>query len=200
MFYTVYYIVTNSINSNKKIFFFQLLYLSVVLYAPALALQAGKRMNFSTVSSISSIIPNCLLFTKQKTFSVFPYGRVSPHNFEFSQTSTSVSITYGTTEENVFYFFYKITRDKKSKRGNSLLYQSVNSPYCSLVIRCCFIHRCNRFYALRNYLAVLVKHKFVQCCTIFLSPPHESFKHSALKLCLFGDKNIDFNHENKICF
>ena len=32
--------------------------------------------------------------------------------------------------KNVFYFFYKITR-RKLKRGNSLLYQSVNSPYCS---------------------------------------------------------------------
>ena len=51
-------------------------------------------------------------------------------NFEFSQTSTSVSITYGNTGENVFYFFYKITR-RKLKRGNSLLYRSVNSPYCS---------------------------------------------------------------------
>ena len=51
--------------------------------------------------------------------------------FEFSQASTSVliSITYGNTE-NCFYFFYKITR-RKLKRGNSLLYQSVNSQYCS---------------------------------------------------------------------
>ena len=32
--------------------------------------------------------------------------------------------------ENVFYFFYKITR-RKLKRGNSLLYRSVNYPYCS---------------------------------------------------------------------
>ena len=48
----------------------------------------------------------------------------------FSQTSTSVSITYGNTGKNVFDFFYKITR-RKLKRGSSLLYQSVNSPYCS---------------------------------------------------------------------
>ena len=32
--------------------------------------------------------------------------------------------------KNVFYFFYKITR-RKLKRGSSLLYRSVNSPYCS---------------------------------------------------------------------
>ena len=55
---------------------------------------------------------------------------VFPHYFEFSQTSTSVYITYGNTGKNVFYFFYKITR-RKLKRGNSFLYQSVNSPYCS---------------------------------------------------------------------
>ena len=59
-----------------------------------------------------------------------PVGRVFPRNFEFSQTSTSVSITYGNTGKNVFYFVYKITR-RKLKRGNSLLYQRVNSPYCS---------------------------------------------------------------------
>ena len=53
-----------------------------------------------------------------------------PRYFEFSQTSTSVSITYGNTVKNVFYFFYKITR-RKVKRGNRLLYQSVDSPYCS---------------------------------------------------------------------
>ena len=51
-----------------------------------------------------------------------PVGRVFPRNFEFSQTSTSVSRAYGDTE-NVFYFVYKITR--------SFLYRSVNSPYCS---------------------------------------------------------------------
>ena len=44
--------------------------------------------------------------------------------FEFSQTSTSVSITYGNI--NV----YKITR-RKLKRGNSLLYRGGNSPYRS---------------------------------------------------------------------
>ena len=54
---------------------------------------------------------------------------VFPRNFEFSQTSTSVSITYGNMGKNVFYFFYKITR-RKLKRGDSLLYWSVNSPYC----------------------------------------------------------------------
>ena len=32
--------------------------------------------------------------------------------------------------KSVFYFFYRITH-RKLKRGNSLLYQSVNSPYCS---------------------------------------------------------------------
>ena len=32
--------------------------------------------------------------------------------------------------ENVFYFFYKVT-SRKLKRGNSILYHSVNSPYCS---------------------------------------------------------------------
>ena len=44
-------------------------------------------------------------------------------------TFTGVSITYGSTGGNAFYFFYKITR--KNLRGNSLLYQSVNSPYRS---------------------------------------------------------------------
>ena len=39
-------------------------------------------------------------------------------------------ITYGNTGKKVFYFFYKITR-RKLKRGDSLLYQSVNSPYRS---------------------------------------------------------------------
>ena len=38
--------------------------------------------------------------------------RVFPRNSEFSQTSTSVSVTYGNTGKNVFYFFYKITRGK----------------------------------------------------------------------------------------
>ena len=33
-----------------------------------------------------------------------------PRYFEFSQTLTSVPVTYGSTEKNVFYFFYKITR------------------------------------------------------------------------------------------
>ena len=47
---------------------------------------------------------------KKKTFEIFP------RNFEFSQTSTSVSITYGDTGGgNVFYFFYKITRRKLKK-------------------------------------------------------------------------------------
>ena len=59
-----------------------------------------------------------------------PIGRVFPRYFEFSQTFTSVSITYGSTLKKVFYFVYKITR-RKLKRGNSLLYQSVNSPYHS---------------------------------------------------------------------
>ena len=36
----------------------------------------------------------------------------------------------GTRGGNIFYFFYKITR-RNPKRGNSLLYQSVNSPYHS---------------------------------------------------------------------
>ena len=36
-------------------------------------------------------------------------------------------ITYGNTGKDDFYFFYKITR-RKLKRGNSLLYQRVNSP------------------------------------------------------------------------
>ena len=58
-----------------------------------------------------------------------PIERVFSRYFEFSQTFTSVSITYGITGKNVFYFFYKITR-RKLKRWNSLLYQSVNSPYC----------------------------------------------------------------------
>ena len=59
-----------------------------------------------------------------------PVERVFPRNFEVPQTSTSVFITYGNTGKNVFNFFYKITR-RKLKRGNSLLYQSVNSPYRS---------------------------------------------------------------------
>ena len=59
-----------------------------------------------------------------------PVGRVFPRYFEFSQTSTSVSITYENTGKHVFYFFHKIIR-RKLKRGNSL-YRSVNSPYCSL--------------------------------------------------------------------
>ena len=57
-------------------------------------------------------------------------GRVFPRNFEFSRTSTSVSITYGITGKTVFYFFHKITR-RKLKRGNSLLYRSVNCLYRS---------------------------------------------------------------------
>ena len=58
-----------------------------------------------------------------------PAWQVFPRYFEFSQTFTSVSITYGNMG-NVFYFFYKITRGKL-KRGNNLLYQSANSPYRS---------------------------------------------------------------------
>ena len=49
-----------------------------------------------------------------------PVGQVFPRNFEFSQTCTSVSITYGNTGKDVFYFFYKITR-----------VESLNYPYCS---------------------------------------------------------------------
>ena len=55
-------------------------------------------------------------------------GRVFPldcFHFEFSQTSTSYSITYGNTGGNVFYIFHRITR-RKRKRRNTLLYQSVN--------------------------------------------------------------------------
>ena len=84
------------------------------------------------------------MFKKYKTFSVFQYsietrvevweneklqwehehiGRMFPRNFVFSQTFIG-------TRGNVLYFFYKITRGKL-KRGNSLIYQSVNSPYCS---------------------------------------------------------------------
>ena len=49
-----------------------------------------------------------------------PVGRAFPRYLEFSQTSTRVSITYGNTGKNVFYFFYKMTR-RKIKRGNNLL-------------------------------------------------------------------------------
>ena len=60
--------------------------------------------------------------------------RMFPRNFDFFQTSTSVSITYGNTgggeRGKCFCFSYKITR-RRLKRGNSLLYRSVNSPYCS---------------------------------------------------------------------
>ena len=48
-----------------------------------------------------------------------PAGRVFSRTF--SQTFTSVSITYGTRKENVFYFFYKLTR-RKLKRGNCILF------------------------------------------------------------------------------
>ena len=37
-----------------------------------------------------------------------PVGRVFPHNFEFSQTSTSVSINVCKHGKNVFNFFYKM--------------------------------------------------------------------------------------------
>ena len=37
----------------------------------------------------------------------------------------SVSITYGNTGKNIFYFFYKIRR-RKIKRGNRLLYRRIN--------------------------------------------------------------------------
>ena len=37
---------------------------------------------------------------------------------------------HGNTGKNVFYLFYEITR-RKLKHGNSLLYRSVNSRYCS---------------------------------------------------------------------
>ena len=56
--------------------------------------------------------------------------QVFPRYCEFSQISTSVSITYGNSGKSVFYFFYRVTR-RKLKCGNKLLYQSVNSPYCS---------------------------------------------------------------------
>ena len=59
-----------------------------------------------------------------------PTGRVFPCYFEFSQTFTRASITYGNKGGNVSYFFYEITH-RKLKRGNSLLYQGVNSPYRS---------------------------------------------------------------------
>ena len=50
-----------------------------------------------------------------------PAGRVFSRYFEFSQTSTSVSITYGTRKKNVFYFFYRLTR-RKLKRENCILF------------------------------------------------------------------------------
>ena len=50
-----------------------------------------------------------------------PAGRVFSRYFEFSQTFTSVSITYGTRKQKVFYFFYKLTR-RKLKRGNCILF------------------------------------------------------------------------------
>ena len=51
-----------------------------------------------------------------------------------NENLSSVSITYGNTGMNVFYFFYKISCRKLVKGGISVLYlcpQSVNSPYCS---------------------------------------------------------------------
>ena len=89
------------------------------------------------------ILPNIWYLRNRKHFpcfhtvigtlvEVWENGKLKfPRNFEFFQTSTCVSITYGNTGENIFYFIYKITR-RKLKRGNSLLYRSVNSPpYCS---------------------------------------------------------------------
>ena len=66
----------------------------------------------------------------ERRVEVWENEKLQFEHFEFSQTFTSVSITYGNTEKNVFYFFYKITR-RKLRRGNSFLYQSVNSPYRS---------------------------------------------------------------------
>ena len=63
---------------------------------------------------------------KQKTFSVFPYRVIErlvevweneKLKWEFSQTFTSVSITYRNTVKTVFYFFYKITPRKLNLKG-----------------------------------------------------------------------------------
>ena len=108
-------------------------------------------------------------------------GRVFPRYFEFSQTFTSVSITYGNTEKNVFYFFYKITR-RKLKRGNSLLYQSVNSPYCSRWRRMrwrimawtfsCFPYSYSRNAAFSQSKLTFSKCYFIKC----LLPPKLTLK------------------------
>ena len=86
----------------------------------------GKRTILEILEVILFLIVS---FKKLKTFSVFPYsyrntqevweneklkwehepvGQVFPRNFEFSQISTSVPITYGNTGKNVF--FVLITR------------------------------------------------------------------------------------------
>ena len=58
-------------------------------------------------------------------------GRVSVSTqFRVLSNFHECNITVWEHGGNVFYFFYKITR-RKLKRGNSLLYQSVNSPYRS---------------------------------------------------------------------
>ena len=66
-----------------------------------------------------------------------PAGRVFPRYFEFSQTSTSVSITYGNTEKTVFYFFYKITRRKLVTASNATKpnFSQKNNAYSSFFLK-----------------------------------------------------------------
>ena len=45
-------------------------------------------------------------------------GQVFPRYFEFFKTFTNVSVTYGNTLKDVFYFFYKITCRKHSFLAN----------------------------------------------------------------------------------
>ena len=68
-----------------------------------------------------------------------PAGRVFSRYFEFSQTFTSVSITYGTRKQKVFYFFYKLTR-RKLKRGNCILFFFYLYVWCQrLCPQLCFL-------------------------------------------------------------
>ena len=59
-----------------------------------------------------------------------PYGRVFPCYFEFSQTSTSVSVTYGNREKMSSISFYKVTRRKL----NTLKYPSLSKRKFSYTV------------------------------------------------------------------
>ena len=68
--------------------------------------------------------------------------------------------------ENVFYFFYKIT-GRKLQRGNSLIYQSVNSTY---MLAYAMAYNSTRDLSMFSIFISQSKFTFVKCYFIIKDP------------------------------